>query len=224
MSRDVKQRAYGGKSADERRAERRTALLTAGRDLWCEGGWAAVTMRGVCSRARLTDRYFYEAFADRDALLVAVGEGVRDEVVATILTAVAPHADAPLLAQLRAALAAVVGLIVEDPGPVQIFFGDHGGSEVLEALRRTTIGAVVGLFTDVASPALVPGVDIVEFRVALLVGIGGFVETMTSWRAGALDVTADEVVEMLTSVARRLGAGLVDLDQPLPGVCGQPPP
>lgn len=218
MSRDVKQRAYGGKSADERRAERRTALLTAGRDLWCEGGWAAVTMRGVCSRARLTDRYFYEAFADRDALLVAVGEGVRDEVVATILTAVAPHADAPLLTQLRAALAAVVGLIVEDPGSVQIFFGDHGGSEVLEALRRTTIGAVVGLFTDVASPALVPGVDIVEFRVALLVGIGGFVETMTSWRAGALDVTADEVVEMLASVARRLGAGLVDLDQPLPGV------
>ncbi|HET6290833.1 MAG TPA: TetR family transcriptional regulator, partial [Amycolatopsis sp.] len=62
-------RRYSGKTADERRAERRLALLGAALDIWQEQGWAAVTMRGVCARANLTDRYFYESFANRDVLL-----------------------------------------------------------------------------------------------------------------------------------------------------------
>ncbi|WP_278258124.1 TetR family transcriptional regulator [Nocardioides convexus] len=54
-------RRYGGKTAEQRRAERREALLAAAVDIWQESGWAAVTMRGVCARAGLTDRYFYES-------------------------------------------------------------------------------------------------------------------------------------------------------------------
>ncbi|WP_434090437.1 TetR family transcriptional regulator [Nocardia beijingensis] len=38
-------------------------------DLIGESGAAGVTMRGVCRRAGLTTRYFYENFATRDELL-----------------------------------------------------------------------------------------------------------------------------------------------------------
>src|SRR5512139_974724 len=72
-------RTYGGRSAEERRSERRHRLVDAALAIWGEQGWAAVTMRQVCARAGLIDRYFYESFPDRDALLVAVWDQLRDE-------------------------------------------------------------------------------------------------------------------------------------------------
>ncbi|GGO94326.1 putative transcriptional regulator, TetR family protein [Nocardioides phosphati] len=213
----VAKRGYGGKSAEQRRAERRGAFLQAGRDLWCENGWPAVTMRGVCARAGLADRYFYQSFPDRDALLVAVAEEVRNEVLTTIIAALAEHADEPLECQLRSALTAVVGLVAEDPGSMQIFFGEHGGSDVLQALRRDTTEAVVDLFTTVGTPVVAVGVEPVEFRVVLLVGIGGFVETMTAWRAGSLEATPDELVQILMDVSQRMAAGLLELGGPARG-------
>lgn len=96
-------RTYGGRTAQQRREERRRTLLDVGRELWCEQGWAAVTMRGVCARAELSDRYFYESFADREALLVAIAEDVRDETVGLLLgTGIDPQTDSQVLWLRRA--------------------------------------------------------------------------------------------------------------------------
>ncbi|MFS3130068.1 TetR/AcrR family transcriptional regulator [Nocardioides sp. Bht2] len=213
MSRVATQRSYGGRTAAERRAQRRTALLEAGRDLWCEQGWAAVTMRGVCARAGVTDRYFYENFTDRDALLAAVAGEVRQEVTALLLASVEPHLEAAPAVQLRVALETIIDFIATNAGNTQIFFGDHGGSDLLEAMRRETIGTVVDLFRVYVEPHLAPDVSDTELRVVLLVGIGGFVETATAWRAGEIQATAPELVEMLMGVSRRLGHGLIDLGE-----------
>lgn len=207
----MKERSYGGKSAEQRRAERRAAFLLAGRELWCESGWASVTMRGVCARAGLTDRYFYESFADRDSLLVAVAESVREEIVGSILAAVAPHlAESPRV-QLRAAIEAVVAQIADNPGFTQIFFGEHGGSDVLAAMRRDTVGAVVELFLGYAESILLPGASVAECRVVLLVGIGGFVEAATAWRSREVRMTGEELVATLMRMAERLAEGFVEL-------------
>ena len=72
---------YGGRSAEARRIERRLRLLAAAREVWGTDGWAAVTMRGVCGRAGLVDRYFYESFSDRDALLGTVWDQERDALI-----------------------------------------------------------------------------------------------------------------------------------------------
>ena len=69
---------WGGRTGAERRAERRQQLIEAATEIWSESGWAAVTMRGVCARTSLNDRYFYEDFKPRDELLVAAWDGVRD--------------------------------------------------------------------------------------------------------------------------------------------------
>jgi AcrR family transcriptional regulator len=205
------ERSYGGISAEQRRAKRRAALLKAGRELWVEQGWAAVTMRGVCARAKIIDRYFYENFNDRDALLVAVAEEVRDETFAFVLSTFTPHlTDIPPLDRLRAALKAVVEFIAENPGDAQILFGDHGGSGVLEKLRRDIIGNGIDLFVALFGHYLVQTVSATEFRVTLLVGIGGFVETVTAWRSGAIDATADDLVEMLMRLAQRLSSDLIE--------------
>ena len=78
-------RPYRGVSADDRRADRRARLLEAGLDLVGEVGVAEVTAEAVAARAGLSKRYFYESFADRDALLVAASSGVFETVRAALL-------------------------------------------------------------------------------------------------------------------------------------------
>ena len=200
----VAPRRYGGKTAEERRTERRETLLATAREIWQDQGWAAVTMRGVCARAGLTDRYFYESFSDRDALLAAVWDKARDETLAMLLEAITPYvADGPL-AQLDGALTAIVRQIGDVPERAQVLFGDHAGSAVLEQRRRDTIQLTVDLFVDLARPYLREDADEDAFRVTVLVGIGGFVETVLAWRSGLVQADADTLIGHL----RGIGEGL----------------
>lgn len=202
----VTARKYGGKSAEERRTERRALLVDAALEIWQEQGWAAVTMRGVCARAGLTDRYFYENFTDRDALLATLWDQMRDETLAMLLAAIAPVADDGPLVQLRAALHAVVHHIADEPARAQIIFGEHAGSAVLEQRRRDTVQLATDLMLDLAKPYLRSGVDEQALRINTLLGIGGFVELMLAWRSGLIDANADEIVDQLADVGTTLGS------------------
>ncbi|HJR90248.1 MAG TPA: TetR/AcrR family transcriptional regulator [Aeromicrobium sp.] len=73
-------RPYRGVSADERRRQRREQLLDACLDVVGEVGPSATTVEAVCKRAGLSKRYFYESFADREAVLVALVERVMAAV------------------------------------------------------------------------------------------------------------------------------------------------
>jgi AcrR family transcriptional regulator len=197
-------RRYGGKSAQERRAERHAALVEAGRRIWQEHGWAAVTMRGVCAEAGLTDRYFYESFADRDALLAHIWDQARDEVIEVFLGALQPLTNASPLDKLRAAAHALVHHIEEEPVRAEIIFGDHAGSAVLEQQRRNGVQRSTDLLLGLARPFLRKGVDERAFRIHVLVGMGGFVELMLAWRSGLIDADADTLVEHLMDVSAAL--------------------
>ncbi|KAA1426383.1 TetR/AcrR family transcriptional regulator [Nocardioides antri] len=201
----VSRRTYGGKSAEQRRSERRAQLVSAALEIWQEQGWAAVTMRGVCAQAGLTDRYFYESFADRDALLGTVWDQMRDETLAMLLGALEPVAEQGALEQLHAALDAVVHHIADEPARAQIIFGDHAGSAVLEQRRRDTVQMATDLMIGLARPYLRVGVDEQALRINVLLGIGGFVELMLAWRDGLVEAGTDEIVERLTEVAAALG-------------------
>jgi len=201
----VSPRRYGGKSAEQRRSERRAQLVDAALDIWQEQGWAAVTMRGVCARAGLTDRYFYENFTDRDALLGTVWDRMRDETLTMLLGALEPVSDRGAIEQLRAALAAVVRHIAEEPARAQIIFGDHAGSAVLEQRRRVTVQIATDLMIGLAQPFLREDVDEQALRLNVLLGIGGFVEVMLAWRDGLINASAEHLVEQMADVGTALG-------------------
>lgn len=186
--------------------------MAAARQTWCEEGWAAVTMRGICSQVRLTDRYFYESFRDRDDLLLAVAEQVRDEAIQGLVGAIAPELGNSAYAQLRAAIEEIVRLITAEPCTAHILFGEHGGSGVLERARRDAIQLAVDLMVGLARPYLTEGTRDDEFRLNVLVGIGGFVETVAAWRSGIVDVTSSELVEMLQNLGESLALRFVKTD------------
>ncbi|MFB9931504.1 TetR/AcrR family transcriptional regulator [Amycolatopsis halotolerans] len=106
-------RTWAGTTLDDRKAQRRAQLLAAGLDLLGSHGSAAVSVRAVCRSAKLTERYFYESFADRESLVAAVYEDVGDQARQALADAVSGEADPGRRA--GRAVTAFVELVLDDP-------------------------------------------------------------------------------------------------------------
>jgi AcrR family transcriptional regulator len=117
---------------EARAAARRAALIAAGVELLGTQGAGAVTVRAACREARLTERYFYEAFPEggRDALLIAVHDEVAGEARDAIVAAVAAHqGDEESLAY--AAVAAFTAFLQEDPRRGRVLVSESFHESVL---------------------------------------------------------------------------------------------
>jgi AcrR family transcriptional regulator len=96
---------WSGVPLEDRQALRRDELIAAGvARLGGEHG-PALTVRGVCQSAGLTERYFYESFADRDEFVRAVYDDVCARAMSALTTANTP----------RDAVEQFVALMVDDP-------------------------------------------------------------------------------------------------------------
>jgi AcrR family transcriptional regulator len=73
-------RNYAGLSAEERRLARRERLIEGAIRAYGELGYRNTTVKAVCEAAGLTERYFYESFANSEALLVAAFDAVSRRV------------------------------------------------------------------------------------------------------------------------------------------------
>lgn len=185
---------YGGLAAEERREVRRQQLLDAALELLGTDGWQAATVRAICARARLTPRYFYESFPDREALLLAVFDQVAAEAAGVILAAVGA-APADARAKARAAIGAFVELIGEDRRKARVLFIEAMGSEVLTRRRFETLRLFAGLVAGQGREfyGLAAGhEDLVQMSSLMLVG--GLAETLLAWLDGTLAVSREQLV------------------------------
>jgi AcrR family transcriptional regulator len=201
---------YGGVGADERRATRRGQLLAAALELVGTEGWQATTVRAICARARLTPRYFYESFADREELLVALFDEIAQECAAAVLAAVA---DAPTdaRAKARAAIGAFVELVTDDPRKARVLFVEATGSEALTYRRVQTLRMFAQLvaqqgrqFYGVRGAGGVGGALI---QTSALMLAGGLAETLLAWLDGSLEVTRERLIEDCTELFAIVGDG-----------------
>ncbi|MGI5164218.1 TetR/AcrR family transcriptional regulator [Spirillospora sp. CA-253888] len=191
------QRAYRGRSAADRRDERRARLLAAGRDIWRDQGWAAVTVRGVCARAGLVDRYFYESFADRQALLLEIFDRAREELMAAVREAWTTAPD-PVERRGRAAIAAVVGLLDRDPALARLLLAEPAGNPALEERRRA--GFLWMVRQGAALVAADLGREPRRLETAMTFTLGGLVELLALRRSGDLDLDADTLTDRATEM------------------------
>jgi AcrR family transcriptional regulator len=106
-------RTWAGTTLEDRAAARRVALIDAGTELLGTEGAAGVTVRAVCRATKLSERYFYESFDGRDALLRAVHAQVADQARDAIVAAVAAHAASG--GEVEDALLAATIVGIDDP-------------------------------------------------------------------------------------------------------------
>ena len=171
-----------------------------------ESGWAAVTMRGVCARTSLNDRYFYEHFSDRDDLLSTVWDGIKDDLLANLMTVLTEDRDRPPMDTLAKGIAVVVERTSADPGWAQIMFGRHLGSAVLEQRRTAVLHQTTNIMVGAAGPYLKPDANEIGLRIDALVGIGGFVELITAWQTGLIDGDARQIIDHCSRIGSTLAA------------------
>lgn len=101
-------RAYAGRSSAERRAARRAALVNAGVQVFGRDGFRAATVKSLCREAGLTERYFYESFANSEALFAAVYKSLIATLETEMLAAI-EAAPAEAEAMTRAGLRVYFG-------------------------------------------------------------------------------------------------------------------
>lgn len=181
-------RIWGGTTLTERREARRVALLEAALDLIGESGAAGVTMRAVCRRAGLTDRYFYESFASRDELLDVLYRQIADEFLEP-MTAFAAGDDP---SRDRALAEILVDKVLEDPRKSRLFLVEPYSST---GLGQTTI-AVMPAFTRLIQDHLFTHIqDPVRRRLAALTMASGNAGMFSAWLNGSLRATREQIVD-----------------------------
>jgi AcrR family transcriptional regulator len=192
-------RSYGGASAAERRARRRTALLEAGLELLGTVGWAGTTVRGVCAQAGLNDRYFYESFADLDTLRLAVIDKLTADGTAAIVVATQTPRD--LRGRTRAVMTAIVDFFTADPRRAHILVHEFQSSPLLQDRRRRLIQDLVALFTVQVHELLdeVPVSD-TDVEMTGLTLIGGGLELIAAWLRGDLAADRDHLIDFIVAL------------------------
>lgn len=213
-------RNYRGRSQADRRADRRLRLLAAAMDLWGEHGCAAVTVRGVCGRAGLTDRYFYESFADRERLIVAVYERVEQDLLTTLLDAMSPagasgmdggdgvdEGEGRARAVLRAMFAAFIDRLAMDPRLARVAAEEVHTLPALQRRRRQTPAAVARLIAE-RVPTLRDGRPDAPSKLlaAAFFCAGGISQLVLSWLDGAVEGTPAEIAEQCAQLCGRVFA------------------
>jgi AcrR family transcriptional regulator len=188
-------RPYGGVSADDRRAARRARLIEAGLELLAERGWSGTTVRGVCSEAGLSERYFYESFGDRDRLLAAIFDSVAADAAQAVLAAVeaAPH-DAAVKA--RAGIDAFVRLLAEDPRRARAMLVESLGNETLRGRREQAFRSFAALVSE-QGRSFYGANDVAEADAELtaVALVGGLAELVILWLDGSLAVSRERLVD-----------------------------
>src|SRR5690606_14493431 len=115
-------RSYGGRSAEERRADRRGRLLAAGLELFGTRGYSATSIEKLCATASVSTRNFYEEFSGREELLVALHSDINERASAVLAAAYAEEPDAGLAARVERAVRAFVTVTASDPRWARIAF------------------------------------------------------------------------------------------------------
>jgi AcrR family transcriptional regulator len=178
-------RLYGGKTAEQRRAERRERLLDAGLEHFGGQGFAATTIEAICATARLNPRYFYEQFETREELLAAVYDRHVESVLALVLAAIT---DAPTDPRVRMELglrAFITGTLRDERAARINYFEMVGVSPTLEGRRRSVLRAYAELIAAQMAELDPEGVLFAGDRRLLATALVGATDGLiTEWLSG----------------------------------------
>jgi AcrR family transcriptional regulator len=190
------ERRYGGKTAAERRGQRREQLLDAGLALFGTQGYAATTIEALCGRAGLNPRYFYEQFRGREQLLGAVYERHVQQVLSVVQSAIDDAGD-DRAARLASGLRAFVEATLDDERGARVnYFEMIGVSPELDALRRR----VLGDYAELIAAEAPGGLGVVDTRMAAVALVGATDGLIIDWLSGDRTRPRESIVEALLAI------------------------
>lgn len=200
-------RRYGGVAPEVRQRQRRDKLIEAGLHVFGTRGFHGATVREVCARAQLTERYFYESFAGLPQLFEAVYTGITEELRAKTLIALStqpPDADGMAEAALRvfyetirsdACRARICLIEAVSVGPLGGELGNESARQYAALMRHfLALLYVEEGFDDLDLDLLAAGL------------IGMNIHIATEWVRGGFATPMERVIATNMAAYRALGA------------------
>lgn len=191
-------RSYRGQSQEQRRAERRNRLIAGAIAVYGERGYHQATVKAVCEAAGLTERYFYESFANSEALLIDSYNAVTYAVLGEILRA-GEAAGRGRVARSRAMLHAYFAALQREPQSARVFLVEIRG--VSRAVDQAFDASLRAIGREVAR---VLGSEAANDELLQAGVIGGVLHIALRWIEDGYQPPIERAVE----TALRLGAAL----------------
>ncbi|MFB4297853.1 TetR/AcrR family transcriptional regulator [Actinomadura sp. NTSP31] len=193
-------RSYGGRSAEERRADRRERLLGAGLELFGTRGYAATSIERLCATASVSTRNFYEEFSGREELLTALHRGINERARAALDAAYAEAAAQPLPVRVERAVRAFVDVTASDPRWARIAFVEViGVSADLERhrlrWRADWEDAMLAMVREAVARGEAADRD---YRLTVIAIIGAVNNLVHHWSARDQGIPLDDITRELT--------------------------
>lgn len=194
---------YGGRSAAERRAERRRRFLDAGLELFGRGpGYRATTVAALSEAAGLSTRQFYEEFSSLEGLLAELHLEVNDIAERAVLATLPEVRGLPLAERTARLFRAYADTITADRARIRIAFVEIVGvSPRMDRQRLARRARWVDFICAEAAAAAergeIPGRD---YRIAAAAFTGSITGLLHDWDAGWVDATLDELIDELVQL------------------------
>ena len=200
-------RSYRGVTADDRVSGRREALIDAALEVFAAEGWSALSARRVCEQAGLTRRYFYESFADVDALLGAAFDRITGAVTDAVQAAAVGGGGASREELVRRAVSAGLGVLASPPSNGLFLAASLTAGGALVAHRARSIDDLATIVAAaVASQPDARRVSADEARLTARIAVSAILSIVDGWLTNEVKLTNEEVVSWSVTVA----VGIID--------------
>ncbi|WP_059013583.1 TetR/AcrR family transcriptional regulator [Streptomyces specialis] len=191
---------YAGRTAAERRADRRRRFLAAGLELFGNGpGYRATTGAALSEAAGLSPRQFYEEFRTLEDVLAALHSQLNDAAEEVATAALAEASGLPRAERTEAVFRAYAAYVTGDPRRIRVMFTEIVGvGPRMDEQRLARRSRWVDFLCAQADKAARRGeIEPRDYRLAAIAFIGSVNGLLHDWAVGWVDATLDEVVEEL---------------------------
>lgn len=203
---------YGGRSAAERRAERRGRFLDAGLQLFGDSpGYRGTTVAALSEAAGLSTRQFYEEFRTLEDVLAALHLQVNDWAEEAALAGLATADGQSVAERATAAFRAYAANVTGDPRRLRITFTEIiGVSPRMERQRLERRSRWIDFICAEAAAAAGRGEAVHrDYHIAATAFIGSVNGLLHDWQVGWVDAplteVVDELVRLLLGILRPAG-------------------
>ncbi|MUM18925.1 TetR family transcriptional regulator [Mycobacterium sp. CBMA 623] len=155
-----------------------------------------LTLRTVCQRAGLAQRYFYESFTDKDDFAVAIFDWAIEGLTSTIEAEVAAALPRQ---QVRAGITSVVRAIGADRRIGQLLYSPSQVNPVLVRKRFEATALFVSLFAQHLRDWFRPD-DRGNLPVLAHFVVGGVGQAVAAWLHGDVAVSEETLIDQLVEM------------------------
>ena len=198
----TKERQFKGLSMAERQQARREKLIEAGIQAYGTHGFFSVTVKDICTEAKLTERYFYESFKKSEHLFQTIFLKLIDELQQNVMQAMMQASSDPKK-MIEAGLTALLTTLRDNPRMARIIYID--AMLVQELHNQATIHETMGRFDRMIQAfvmLMMPNLSRSEQEISLVsTGLNGYVTQIAiRWVMSGFKQSLEEILSSCSLV------------------------